>query len=86
MDLSSTSPWTTESEVKQDGDGGDDSDLWAGEEEILVAGVPEAFWVDGSPDETPPMPEAWIEELADRVEIGRLLDMGVLKKFEEYEG
>ena len=58
----------------------------AGEEEILVAGVSETLWFDGSPDVTPPMPEPWIEELVDRVEIGRLFDMGVLKKFDEYNG
>jgi hypothetical protein len=60
--------------------------LWAGEEEILVAGVPEALWHDGSLDEQPPTPEQWVEDLADKVEIGRLLDMGVLKRFADYEG
>eukprot|EP00435_Cladocopium_sp_Y103_P024601 s2953_g6.t1 len=64
----------------------DDVELWTGEEEILVAGVPEAFWHDGSLEETPPTPDAWVEELADRVEIGRLLDMGVLKELDKYNG
>ena len=75
-----------EQDVNQENIGEDDSDLWTGEEEILVAGVPEALWSDNSLDETPPKPEQWVEELADKVEVSRLLDMGVLKKLDEYEG
>ena len=75
-----------DSGVKQDECNGDGIDLWAGEEEILVAGVPEALWHDGSLDEQPPSPEQLVEDLADKVEIGRLLDMGVLKRFADYEG
>eukprot|EP00435_Cladocopium_sp_Y103_P026361 s4949_g6.t1 len=41
---------------------------------------------DGSLEEIPPTPEAWVEELADRVEIGRLSDMGVLKELDKYYG
>jgi hypothetical protein len=69
-----------DSDLKQDEFHDDDIDLWAGEEEVLVAGVPEALWHDGSLDEQPPTPDQWVEVLADKVEIGRLLDMGVLKR------
>ena len=37
-----------DSDLKQDEFHDDDSDLWAGEEEVLVAGVPEALWNDSS--------------------------------------
>ena len=39
----------------------------------------EVLWHDSSLDEPPPTPEQWVEDLADKVEISRLLDMGVLK-------
>ena len=75
-----------DSDLKQDEFHDDDNDLWAGEEEVLVAGVPEALWNDSSLDESPPTPEQWVEDLADKVEISRLLDMGVLKRFTDYDG
>ena len=75
-----------DSDLKQDEFHDDDNDLWAGEEEVLVAGVPEALWHDSSLDERPPTPEQWVEDLADKVEISRLLDMGVLKRFTDYDG
>ena len=57
-----------------------DEDLWAGEDEVqFVSGVPEALWSDHQIDLTPTQaPEAWVDELADKVEIERLWSMGVL--------
>ena len=49
-----------EQDVNQESVGEDDADLWTGEEEILVAGVPEALSSDTSLDETPPTPERWV--------------------------
>ena len=31
-------------------------------------------------------PDAWVDELADKLETRRVLDMGVLKKLEEFDG
>eukprot|EP00435_Cladocopium_sp_Y103_P009177 s3391_g2.t1 len=52
----------------------------------MVNGVPEALWSDEPTDKTPKQREAWVDKLADEVEIARLLSMGVLKKREEYAG
>ena len=46
------------------------------------------FTHDGSLDdldEQPPTLEQWVEDLAGKVEVGRLLGVGVLKRFPDYE-
>ena len=45
--------------------------------------MPDALWSNASLDKPPQAPEAWIETLADAVEIDRLLKMGVLQKAED---
>ena len=57
-----------------------DEDLWAGEDEVqFVSRVPQALWSDHQIDLAPTQaPEAWVDELADKVEIERLWSMGVL--------
>ena len=45
--------------------------------------MPDALWSNASLDKPPQAPEAWINALADAVEIDRLLKMGVLQKAEE---
>ena len=59
-------------------------DLWKDEEELYFAGIPEALWHDGDLKVTPCSPDDWIEQLADQVEISRLLEMKVLVRKEEY--
>ena len=64
----------------------DEQDVWKDEQEIHFAGVDESLWSDNSLEETPADPEPWVDELADKLEISRLLEMGVLKRLEEHEG
>ena len=63
-----------------------EEDYWNDEDEIKLQGVPDELWSDSPLDKTPDQPEQWIDELADKVEIGRLLDMKVLDKLENYPG
>jgi len=62
-------------------------------EEEVSGQVRKKFWLQtfqkrfgSSLDEPPLTPEQWVEDLADKVEISRLLDMGVLKRFADYDG
>ena len=45
--------------------------------------LPDALWSKAPLDKPPPPPDAWVDQLADEVEIQRLLDMGVLQRKEE---
>ena len=54
----------------------DEQDVWKDEQEIHFAGVDESLWSDNSLEETPADPEPWVDELADKLEISRLLEMG----------
>ena len=45
--------------------------------------VPESLWSSAPLGKPPAAPEVWVDQLADYVEINRLLAMGVLKKRSE---
>ena len=64
----------------------EDDEVWSSEDEVKLVGVPDELWSDASLDSPPSDPERWIDELAEKVEVERLLQMGVLQKMEEYEG
>jgi hypothetical protein len=55
-------------------------DVWAGEDEVSAAGMPEALWCDAGVKHHPPEPDSWVYRLADEVELQRLCSMGVLAR------
>eukprot|EP00435_Cladocopium_sp_Y103_P068196 s126_g31.t1 len=57
-----------------------DDDLWADEDTVQLNEVPDALWCDMLLDKPPPPPEAWVDKVADELEIACLLSMGVLQK------
>ena len=36
-------------------------DVWAGEDEVVTTGMPEALWYDGDIKQHPPEPDQWVE-------------------------
>jgi hypothetical protein len=56
-----------------------DDEYWCDEDQV----VPDALWSNLPLDKPPPNPEPWVDQLADEIEIQRLLEMGVLQKREE---
>ena len=54
-------------------------EFWSDEDQLEFKGVPEELWSKAPLDKPPPPPEAWVDQLADEVEIQRLLEMGVLQ-------
>ena len=56
---------------------------WSDEDQESFASVPDALWSDLPLDKPPPPPEAWVDALADSVEIDRLLKVEVLQRAEE---
>ena len=54
-------------------------DLWT-KDQVSLTDVSEALWSDAPLDKPPAIPESWIYQLADEVEIGRLLSVNVLQK------
>ena len=65
----------------------EDDEFWYGEDEVKLGDIPEALWSDAPTDVIPShAPEAWIDELADQVEIQRLCSMKVLVRAGEYHG
>ena len=58
------------------------------EESLQFSNVPAALWSDAPIDVVPGQPEAWawIDKLADEVEIKRLVEMGVLQERCNYHG
>ena len=71
-----------ENELDLDADTLED-EFWCDEDQLRFDNVPDALWSNASLDKQPQAPDAWIDELADAVEIDRLLKMGVLQKAEE---
>ena len=69
--------YTTELNVEEDIT---EDDLWADEDQVNLTDVPEALWSEAPFDKLPPAPAGWIDQLADKVETGRLLSMKVLEK------
>jgi len=55
-----------------------DTDVWAGEDEITISGMPKALWCDDDTSKRPAEPEQWVDQLANQVELQRLCSMGVL--------
>ena len=60
--------YTTDLDVNDDGSG-DEDDLWAGEDTVKLDGIPPELWSDAPIDKAPEMPEKWIDDLADKVEV-----------------
>ena len=50
-----------------------DDELWADEHQVKLGDVPEALWSHAPLDKPPIAPEPWVDQLADDVEINRLL-------------
>eukprot|EP00435_Cladocopium_sp_Y103_P003562 s395_g1.t1 len=69
-----------------DGDDVQHDDVWLDEDVLQFSNVPEELWSDAPIDVPPGPPDPWIGQLADQVEIARLLDMGVLQKRCEFHG
>ena len=64
-----------------------EDEVWRNEDALQLDGIPEALWSDESLDAVPADPERWVDELAEKVAVSRLLDMEVLQKMEEeYDG
>eukprot|EP00435_Cladocopium_sp_Y103_P067384 s792_g30.t1 len=74
--------YTTDLDLEQNDD---DDDVWAGEDQIQLHGIPLELWSDDPIDQTPKLPERWIDELADKVEIQRLCSMRVLVSAAEFK-
>ena len=62
----------------------DYGDPWMDEDKVTASGMPEALWYDGDITVQPPTPANWIDQLADKIEIQRLCNMGVLMPEAEY--
>eukprot|EP00435_Cladocopium_sp_Y103_P049113 s1418_g14.t1 len=75
--------YTTDLDVNEDFND-DDDDIWADEDSVKLQGIPLEVWSDDPIDKTPPTPERWIDELADRIEIERLCTMRVLVRASEF--
>ena len=71
-----------ETELDMTADAPED-EFWCDEDQLQFDNVPEALWSKAPLDKPPQAPEAWIDALADAVEIDRLVKMGVLQKAEE---
>lgn len=65
----------------------DDNDAWAGEDAVILSGIPDELWSDAPTDQlAPEPPDKWIDDLADRVEIQRLCSMQVLVPRDDFHG
>ena len=64
----------------------DEDEVWAGEETVQLQGIPEELWSDAAVDKAPGVPERWIDNLADKIEIERLCKMEVLIPATEFHG
>ena len=76
--------YTTDLDL-QDDSNDDDEDVWAGEDNVKLQGIPMELWSDEPLDQTPKPPEKWVDELADKVEIQRLCSMRVLVSAEFHQ-
>ena len=66
--------YTTDLDLEEE----DNEDVWAGEDDVKLQGIPMELWSDHPIDQQPPFPDRWIDDLADKVEIQRLREMEVL--------
>ena len=71
---------------KEDDGSGDLEEAWLGEDELCLAGIPEAVWSDWSLKEQPPPPDFSSDLAADEIETNCLLEMKALVKPEAYQG
>ena len=55
----------------------DEDDVWEGEDHVELPGIPKELWSDHTVDSTPDSPEPWVDELADRIEVQRLVTMNL---------
>eukprot|EP00435_Cladocopium_sp_Y103_P056674 s2135_g19.t1 len=69
-------------ELTMDDEPLEEDDYWV-DDQLQFSDVPEALWSEFALDKQLPPPERWVDQLADSVEINRLLSMGVLQKREE---
>ena len=69
-----------------DVDGHMEDDVWAGEENICLTGIPMELWSDAPTDRPPEEPAQWVDDLADKVEIQRLCNMQVLVAAKDFSG
>ena len=69
-----------------DMDGDTTDDVWAGEENVFLIGIPDQLWSVAAVEYHPEVPEPWLNKLADRVEIQRLCQMKVLVPAAEFQG
>ena len=69
-----------------DVDGDMEDDVWAGEENICLTGIPIELWSDAPTDRPPEEPAQWVDDLADKVEIQRLCNMQVLVAAKDFSG
>ena len=60
-----------------------DVEFWEDEDNLEFKDVPDALWSSASLEKQPPPLEQWVDQLADEIEIQRLLSMGVLQRKEE---
>ena len=60
-----------------------EDEYWCDEDQVQLGEVPDALWSNLPLDKPPSNPEPWVDQLADEIEIQRLLEMGVLQKREE---
>ena len=63
----------------------DYEDPWNAEDQLSGDSMSEALWSDVDPSVHPPAPPAWVDRLADSVELQRLCSMGVLMKEDDYK-
>eukprot|EP00435_Cladocopium_sp_Y103_P024696 s2951_g6.t1 len=70
----------------EDGYEDDEDEVWAGEDAVQLPAIPPELWSDDPIDKTPGIPEQWIEEIADAVEIQRLCKMQVLIPAKDFDG
>ena len=65
----------------------EEDDDWVGEDTVVLTGISEELWSDAPIDQAAPgIPEKWIDDLADKVEIQRLCSMQVLVPQSEFQG
>lgn len=62
-----------------------EDEAWHDEDTLAFGHVPEQLWSDFPLDVQPPPPEKWIDDLADSVEIQRLIKMQVLDYLEKFQ-
>ena len=79
--------YSTDLDVSDPADGVQDDDLWEGEDDVKIENSPDIVWSDHPIDSTPTLPPSFeVEEAADRIEVERLVAMGVLVPSHDFPG